>query len=586
MNTNNYDEEDLAFANKDIIMQMVLLCISAIVVIITLISFIRIYSGKKEDIIKDMQTESELLEIIVIDRLNYSKHFINIMSAGIIQDYKNLEHINDIFKQHTNVRNINNLNKLFGWRKYSWINENFDEVVSTTRGVINNPKHIPYLEKFIKNQAEAQTNWKNNTFFYNKKKSDQSDVLKIIDNLSDLKTGKYIGSVVLSYDVNTIAKSLNMPTKPSTNFLVLDYKKNIVVQSKPHIDKIIDKQKQINPLLIKSIEELENNPELGNDFIYLDMFNGVNYFISKLQNLPFIIVVNIENSVIRQDIIENMFKKFLEVCVFAVACLFLILSISRREAMLRERAEKATVIAKNATKTKTDFLAFTAHEIRSPLGFIQTGSEVMQKQIFGKMPVEYMHYIDGIHQQSQLILRFINDILDNNQILEGKFKIVNEINDVSKIIDESLKMRIVELNKREVDVKIDIEPNLPNLICDKVRISQVFSNLVNNAIKYSKDGTTTSLTVKVVDGEMEIRITDQGIGIKEKDIPIALNAYRTIRGIDYQPSGSYGIGLAVVRMILEAHDATFSISSIENKGTTVKIVFPKYKLVYTARNKK
>ena len=79
---------------------------------------------------------------------------------------------------------------------------------------------------------------------------------------------------------------------------------------------------------------------------------------------------------------------------------------------------------------------------------------------------------------------------------------------------------------------------------------------------------------------------DQGIGMKEEDIPVALSAYGTLQGIDYQSTGSYGLGLAIVKMLLDAHDAILSVSSVEKKGTTVKVIFPKYKLVYNVYNRK
>jgi signal transduction histidine kinase len=211
----------------------------------------------------------------------------------------------------------------------------------------------------------------------------------------------------------------------------------------------------------------------------------------------------------------------------------------------------------------------------------------MKKELWGKLSPKYKKYAEGIHKNSKLILDFINDILDESQIVEGKFKIINTLTDIPKVIDESIKLaNNKHHNKSRIKIKKEIEEPLPLLICDKRRIQQVFVNLISNAIKYSKDDTTITIMAKVVDDRMEIKVMDQGIGMKEEDIPIALSAYGTLQGIGYQSTGSYGLGLAIVKMLLDSHDATLSVSSVEKKGTTVKIIFPKYKLVYNAHNRK
>ncbi len=141
-------------------------------------------------------------------------------------------------------------------------------------------------------------------------------------------------------------------------------------------------------------------------------------------------IINIDNNFIKNNIVQNLTKRFLEVGFLAGVCFIIIIAIYKRETSLRTKAEQATILANNATKAKTDFLAFTAHEIRFPLSFIVTGSEIMSKQLFGKIPAEYTKYVEGIHSNAQIILDFITDILDENQIIEGQFKIVNSLNKI------------------------------------------------------------------------------------------------------------------------------------------------------------
>jgi two-component system cell cycle sensor histidine kinase PleC len=312
------------------------------------------------------------------------------------------------------------------------------------------------------------------------------------------------------------------------------------------------------------------------------MANGLNYFIKPVEDFPFTVIINIDNDFIKNNIVQNLTKKFVEVGFLAGFCLIIIIAIYKRETSLRTKAEQATILANNATKAKTDFLAFTAHEIRSPLGFIVTGSEIMSKELFGKIPAEYTKYVEGIHQNAQIILDFITDILDENQIIEGQFKIVNSLNKIQDII-----IRVAEfyLGKKNISIITDFEPNLPLVICDKKRMTQVIDNLISNSIKYSSKNTAIHISVKMDKGQMLITILDQGIGMKPEEIPVALSKYGTIHRQDYQKGGSYGLGLPIVKMLLAAHEAILTIESTYGKGTSVKIIFPKSKIVYTKGKK-
>lgn len=569
-------EKKLDQIDQDIAMQMITFSVVIIIVILTLVSFIRICSNKKEQILKDMKTESQLLETVITDHLNYSRYFINIIGRNILSDHKNLLHIHKTLSDGFTSQDFN---MMFGWRKYSWVNKNSYEVVSSTRGIIDKPQYAEYMRNLDRrNQIE----------FYTKICSNKGNSLKIIDNLFDPITEKYLGSVVLSYDINTMVRSLNMRKKNnSTHFIILDHDMRVIAQSREIMGSDINNSNGLDFDLNKLINTLQSHEDGLQEISYLDMLNGLNYSVSLLKDLPFTMIVNIDNEVIRQDIIDSITKKFIEVCVFAVVFLFMVISIYKRETILRAKAEKATAVANSLTKAKSDFLAFTAHEIRSPLSFILTGSEIMKKELWGKLSPKYKKYAEGIHKNSKLILDFINDILDESQIVEGKFKIINTLTDIPKVIDESIKLaNNKHHNKSRIKIKKEIEEPLPLLICDKRRIQQVFVNLISNAIKYSKDDTTITIMAKVVDDRMEIKVMDQGIGMKEEDIPIALSAYGTLQGIGYQSTGSYGLGLAIVKMLLDSHDATLSVSSVEKKGTTVKIIFPKYKLVYNAHNRK
>ncbi len=575
--TANYD--DANSVDRNVAIQMITFSIVIIVVIITLVSFIQIYSSKREQILKDLEMESIQLETVITDHLNYSKHFINLIGDHIQSNYTDINYINNTLQDHSKSQYFN---MLFGWRKYSWVNSNFFETVTSTGGIVPNPKKLNYIKDFINTTKLNDSNWKNSIVFYNKKSSSKDSSLKIIDNISDKVTKKYIGSIILSYDIDTMIKNLNArKKKQNTNFIILDKKLHIVAQSKPIIQDLINQDLKFEEYLNTALQKLAPQEKAATDFSYLSMLNGLNYFIKPLADLPFTLVVNIDSDLIKKDIIIDLAKSFILVCIFASLSLGAIIFIYKRETFLRTKAERASLVAENATKAKTNFLAFTAHEIRSPLGFILTGSEMMTKEFLGELPLPYKKYAQGIYDNSNLILEFITDILDESQIIEGKFKITNTLTSIQEVIKEAIQVNLARFNIRKIEIITQIENDLPILICDKRRILQVISNLISNSIKYSKDNTTITVTAKIIYEEMVITIMDQGVGMKESDVPVALSAYGTLREQDYNSVGSYGLGLAIVKMLLDAHEAELRITSIEGKGTTIKIIFPKYKLVYT-----
>jgi signal transduction histidine kinase len=570
----NVDLND--YEDYSVNVKMVTFIVVFMVIVLTLIYFIRIYSNKEAEVKQRMQTEAKLIEAVIGHHLNYSKYIVKIISSSIHDNHSDFDHIRE--KLDIGFKS-NSFNRLFGWRKYSWINENFYEVVSSTRGILKEPRKREFIKDLL-DSTMLDEDWYENIVFYTSRLDDKDHSLKLIDSLVDPKTGEYLGSVVLSYDIATMVKSLNYQKKNhSTNFVILDKNYNLVASSKPDIENILNKDGTFSVYMSGVINNLKRSSELK-DLPYLDMINGLNYHFQPLQGLPFTIIVNIDNNIIRHNILDSITKKFVEVSIFAVLCLFIIISIYKRETLLRSKAEAASKQAKKATKAKTNFLSFTAHEVRSPLGFILTGSEIMTKQLFGPLPEKYVKYAEGIHQNSQIILDFITDILDENQILEGKFKIVNSFADITAIIKEAIKQNKGRYNNRTLHIKTVFEKNIPKVVCDRHRMLQVFINLISNSIKYSGENVKILISAAMEDDKLAISVTDSGIGMNPEDIRTALSAYGAVESSVKHSVGSYGLGLPIVKMLLDAHDAKLIIESTPNKGTTVKIIFPRYKLVY------
>ena len=518
----NQDNTENQHNDYNVNIQIITFIVITMVIILTLVNFIRIYSNEKSLLLKEMSTEANSLKTIFSNQLSYSKYFIKLIGRNIKTNPTDLLYIRKTLKTYFLSRHFNSL---FGWRKYSWVNNEYLELVTSIGGIAANPKKLYFVEDIVHKIGDNKEIKSYVDFRINKTSDNHS--LKLVNAIFDKLAKNFIGAVVLSYDIDTLVQNLNNRKKDSSvNFIIVDKNFDIVAKSKPIIDKIADINDKLSPQLLQLLKKQDQNRgALNQDCSYLDMANGLNYFIKPLEDFPFTVIINIDNDFIKNNIVQNIIKKFLEVVFLAGVCLIIIIAIYKRETLLRTK---------------------------------------------------------GIYSNAQIILDFITDILDENQIIEGQFKIVNSLNKVRDIIT-----RVVEfyVGKNNISIITNFEPNLPLLICDKKRIAQVIDNLISNSIKYSSKNTAINIVVKMDQSQMVITISDQGIGMKQEEIPIALSKYGTIHREDYQKGGSYGLGLPIVKMLLDAHEAILTIDSTYGKGTTVKIIFPKSKIVYTQEKK-
>ena len=567
--------EELSYSTDyDINVRIIAFAVVTIVLIVVMIFFLKTYATQKQQVLKTLDSESQLLETFCKDTFDHNLYIMNLLSGRIKQAPKDLNNIHSTLQYYEQSGDIHSL---FGWKDIIWLNENLVPIVSSKRGILSNEG--PMNEQYTKISKKEP----GRTFYGTdmSKTINGQPLMYTVIGLQDAH-GKYLGALLVSYDMSVFNARLSSHKKNNfTNFVLIDRRYRVILQSKPIITGVgIENGRVINKYTEDLIHNISTKRDDGKEISYLDMVNGVNYFIKKIDQEPFLLLVNIDHDEIKTTIFHTVIMKFLEISIFASFFLLLIVSIYRRESWLRSKAENASKIALRATTAKSDFLAFTAHEIRSPLGFIMTGSEIMQKNLFGPLPPAYKKYADGIHRNSELILEFITDILDEAHILSGNFKIVNTMHDITEIINDAITTNLTRYNTRNVTVTSELESPMPKLICDGKRMMQVINNLISNAIKYSKDNTIVTVKAYIAADDLMIEIHDQGIGMTDDEIKIAFTKYGTVRKEHFNFIESYGLGLPIVKLLLEAHDATMDVASEINVGTTISISFPKYKLIY------
>ncbi|MGL4241512.1 MAG: sensor histidine kinase [Beijerinckiaceae bacterium] len=235
----------------------------------------------------------------------------------------------------------------------------------------------------------------------------------------------------------------------------------------------------------------------------------------------------------------------------------------------RRRAEEANV-------AKSRFLATMSHELRTPLNAILGFSEVMKSELFGPHPVDqYREYSIDIHASGQHLLNIINEILDLSRIEAGRYDLQEEAIDLAGIAEDCRHMLDMRARTKQITLTSQMERGLPRIWADERSIRQIIINLLANGIKFTPEG--GEVTIKVgwtQSGGQYLAIKDTGPGIPEEEIPIVLETFgRGSNAIKTAEQGT-GLGLPIVKGLVELHGGQFHLRSKLREGTEVIVIFP------------
>jgi len=247
----------------------------------------------------------------------------------------------------------------------------------------------------------------------------------------------------------------------------------------------------------------------------------------------------------------------------------------------RMTAEQALVAAKEeadlANRTKSEFLAHMSHELRTPLNSIIGFAEILDRQMFGDMGDQrYVRYARDIRQSGRHLLDLINDLLDVARIEAGQLQLSETELDLPEIIQACTRMVETRAADAGVSVLAEAPVTLPKLYADEVRMKQVVLNLLDNAIKYSPAGGAVTVRAHTTSlGGLEVRVSDTGVGMASTEIPRALEPFQRLEhDAHVDDASSVGLGLALVKALVEGQGGLMEVQSTLGKGTTVRVTFP------------
>ncbi len=253
--------------------------------------------------------------------------------------------------------------------------------------------------------------------------------------------------------------------------------------------------------------------------------------------------------------------------------------ITSRKEIERERGDflrqvqEAKAKAEEANQAKDLFIAILSHELRTPLT-----SLLLQAQMLGRGKMDegrVKHACKVIENSAKVQVRLIEDLLDISRISTGKLQMNQQMVALHEVVRVAADTVRIFAEKKAVVVEANIE-DLPGRVSgDSTRLKQVVWNLLTNAIKFSYKGSKVILTLKAMNGWAQIQVIDEGIGIEPEFLSEVFDRFKQAEGSLARNFGGLGLGLAIVRHIVELHEGSVSVESLgKNKGTTFTVMLP------------
>ena len=307
---------------------------------------------------------------------------------------------------------------------------------------------------------------------------------------------------------------------------------------------------------------------------YRDSEGGHFLFVSEVKQLGLYLAGSVPEAVVTDGITTItaliLWVFGLLILMFAVGMVYLLSA----EEKVRESDElrEAKNIAEQANHAKSDFLANMSHEIRTPINAIMGMNEMVLRK---SKDEEIREYAANIQSASKTLLSLINDILDFSKIEAGKMEIVPAPYEVAVFFNDVVNMTSIKAKQKQLDFQVEIDSELPSVLCgDEVRNRQIIVNILNNAVKYTKQGMVKFLVEGIREENafvLKMQVTDSGIGIKEEDLNKLFDGFQRLDLEQNRNIEGTGLGLAITHNLVERMNGRMEVSSEYGKGSVFTV---------------
>ena len=272
--------------------------------------------------------------------------------------------------------------------------------------------------------------------------------------------------------------------------------------------------------------------------------------------------------------VKNVFREELAITPH------LLLEVSAIPVLKNQKKSGILIILHNITREKrvermkTEFVSIAAHQLRTPLSAIKWTLKMFTDGDFGKITPKQKEFMEKIYKSNERMITLINDLLNVARVEEGRYIYKKSFTDIGKMCEDVVQLYTQELERKNIKFNF-IKPNvLPGVMVDEEKIRMSFRNIFENAIKYTPKDNEITVSVKNFDNELEISISDTGVGIPKKQQDRIFSKFFRGGNIMRMETQGTGLGLFIAKNIVEAHKGRIWFESEENKGTTFYFTLP------------
>ncbi|RYX98583.1 HAMP domain-containing histidine kinase, partial [bacterium] len=232
---------------------------------------------------------------------------------------------------------------------------------------------------------------------------------------------------------------------------------------------------------------------------------------------------------------------------------------------------------KEIDKMKSDFIAVVSHELKTPVSAMMGFATLIEDGIAGDITPEQQEYLYKIQMQGERLIRLINDLLDFSKLEAGQMPLYMQLLDSEDVVTEIVETLRPLADEKSMNIVADVDRDLPAIYVDPDKLKQILINLISNAIKFTPE-TTGLIEVKVSyteeKRELLFSVSDNGIGIPEKDKPRLFDRFYQVDNTSTRKYGGTGLGLAIVKKLVDLNHGELWVDSKIGKGSIFYFTVP------------